>query len=192
MKKILFSLILLTCFVFACKKKEPAAPDNTAVVTQTMTARPWNGDTGSVDVEVAPSYAFLLGIAGIDPNSLKNLSVDVSMLSVTFKTDNTFTGKDLTGQTISGQWQLLENGTKLKLTGANLQIPISIIPPNFQSMLAGVDLTFPDTYTIKELTDTKFVLYTEADRTVPITSPTSPTPIQVPVKLKITITLKRV
>lgn len=185
MKKILFSLILLTCFVFACKKKEPTAPDNTAVVTQIMTARPWNGDTGSVDVEVNP---IILTLAQIDPNSLKNLSVDVSMLSVTFKTDNTFTGKDLTGQTISGQWQLLESGTKLKLAGANLQIPLSIVPANFRSYLAGVDLTLPDTYTIKELTDTKFVLYTEADRTVSV--PQSPTPI--PVKLKITITLKRV
>lgn len=186
MKKIFFSLTLLTCFVFACKKKEPAAPDNTAVVTQIMTARPWNGDTGSVDVEVNPPI--ILTLAGIDPNSLKNLLVDVSMLSVTFKTDNTFTGKDLTGQTISGQWQLLENGTKLKLIGANLQIPLSIVPANFRSYLAGVDLTLPDTYTIKELTDTKFVLYTEADRTVSI--PQSPTPI--PVKIKITLNLKRI
>ncbi|TAE73521.1 MAG: hypothetical protein EAZ85_06840 [Bacteroidetes bacterium] len=175
--------------MIACKKKQEAQPDNTAAVSQIITSRPWNGDTGSADIEV-PST--ILTLAQIDANSLKNLAVDVSRMSVTFNSNGTFTGKDLAGQNTSGQWQLLENGTKLKLIGANLAIPLSSIPANFQSLLTGVDLNLPDTYTIKELTDTKFVLYTETDRRIPVTLPGSSIPLQVDVKLKITINLKRI
>ncbi len=187
MKKIIIYLFLVIA-VISCKKKEPAAPDNTAAVSQIITARPWNGDKGVADIEIL--NAFILAASGIDPNSLKNLSVDVSQLSVTFKADGTFTGKDLSGQNTSGQWQLLENGTKLKLVGANLQIPLSAVPLAFQSYLTGVDLTLPDTYDIKELTDTKFVLYTQTDRNIPFTAPTGV--IAVPTRLKITINLKRI
>jgi hypothetical protein len=195
-KKIIFFSIIAILFITSCKRKKETEPDNTAIRMQLMTASPWNGDTGKADIDLLSStggdISFLLQAAGIDPNALKNLSVDVSQLSVTFKTDGTFTGKDLSGASVSGNWQLLENGNKLKLSGLPLTIPISMVPANVQSFVTQDDLTLPDTFDIRELTDIKFVLYTEKNIPKTVPNPINPaTSLPIIIKPKITINLKK-
>ncbi len=163
MKKQYFLYLICSIFtLFSCKKND-ASLSQTEINSQILTSKEWKGDKANVDNDVSPNPALI--IPNFDASILK-FDVPATNVKLTFKSDNTFSGTGLDNQPISGRWEFQENGAKLKITGFVLQLDASQLPAQIQPLLVGVDLTLPDVYDVKELTDTKMTLYTTTSRVI--------------------------
>ncbi len=184
MKKQYFLYVVMCVMtLFSCKKND-ASPSQVELNSQILTNREWKGDKANVDNEVSPNPAVI--IPNFDASILK-FDVPATNVRLNFKSDNTFTGTGLDNQPISGRWEFQENGAKLKITGFVLQVPADQLPPEIRVLLVGVDLTLPDLYDVKEITDTKLSLYNTTTRVVNYTPAGTSFAIPVTIKPKVNI-----
>lgn len=157
-----FVLIGLIAIGVSCKKKEETVPVRDRLVGK------WQGDTATPTVS-----AF-----GIDLSDL-NKPYPIDSITIDLLTDGTFTSTT-SSQTVTGKWSV-ENESKIKLEGFTFDLPVVGNIP-----LTGV--TIPNTYDIKELTDSRLVLQASIDQSV--TLPGVPLPITVSGNLNLSFNKK--
>ena len=156
MKKVLFIFLIFNIFS-ACKESEDAQPD----ITSTLTAETWKGDEAKSEIVGSPSTLSFFSLANIPTDS----TVKLSGSRITFQEDKTFTASGLSDLVaedgdINGTWEFLENNTKIRLQGLNINIKP---PAGFEGLF---ELPFPEVWTIKSLTSTSLVLTNTTETTI--------------------------
>lgn len=146
-----FVLISLVAIGVSCKKKEEATPVRDKLVGK------WQGDTAT------PTVSAL----GIDLGDL-NKPYPIDSVTLDLMADGSFTSTS-GSQTATGKWSV-ENETKIKLEGFTFALPIV-------GSISLDGLKIPDTYDIKEITDSRLVL--KASLSQNVTLPGFPIPIAV-------------
>jgi hypothetical protein len=157
MRTLKFTLLLAIFSVafFSCKKTTTETPPANSATVDKLTAKEWLGD--SVRVQANASTQIPDGIDQRFP---------ITAARMTLNKDKTFSAKfqeNATAQT--GTWELLENDTKIKLSGGfetSINQLIAGLLPALEDLLpANVSIsgiTLPPSYELKTLTDTKLVM----------------------------------
>lgn len=151
-----FLLLILLGLCSACSEDATESPED--MNRAKLTAHEWKGD--SFDTQIGVSPALVLVALGLSQDDLQ-FGEAIPLLSVKFESDGTFTGTDVSGEEVSGLWNLTEGGQRLQLTGFDLGVPEDFIPPALLAIIPeGTDLSsiLPSEYDIVELTDTKLTL----------------------------------
>lgn len=182
MRTLKFTLLLALFSVafFSCKKTTETPPAGTGVAEK-LTAKEWLGD--SVRVQAAPTTQIPQGIDQRFP---------ITGARMTLKQDKSFTVKLLaTSPEQTGTWELLENDTKIKLSGGfetSINQLINSLLPFLQDLLpAGVTIagiSLPPSYELKTLTDTKLVMKGAATINVKLSILTIPVPVNLEISFK--------
>ncbi len=147
-------LLLISCFALACKDKESFEDRQRLLIT----AEAWQGERFEAKIEVVP--AFVLALVGISASDLE-FGENIPLLSVKFEANGTFSGSGLAGEPINGNWNLLDNGSKIQLQGFRFDIPDEFIPEALLALLPPeVEIAdiLPDTYDIVELNSDRLTL----------------------------------
>lgn len=144
----LLCLLLVCSLLFACKKStEEPTPDVTPAPVIKLTEKEWQGDKMTIDA-TPPSGAPI------------NQELPLAGALLNFKIDKTFTAKFTAAATPqTGNWDMLENYTKLKLTGGFttaltevINANIDLIPLPTGTTISSI--TIPEIFNIKTLSDT--------------------------------------
>jgi|GEM_PF-3507617 len=147
----LFLLFTLFSLVIACKKKtEEATPAPT--LADKLAEKEWTGDKAKID--------------GTNPQNSQPISQElpITTIKLKFNSDKTFTLKAAdNAEPQKGSWEMLDNYTKIKLTGGFQTIFNSLIDPILATLPlpAGTTITsvkIPEIFDVKKLIDTDLVI----------------------------------